>query len=334
MTPVPIPADRFLELAAGRGSWRQYPAYAAEAASRVGAQVIFVSIEDKGEAIALATVRYRKLPLGLGASALVSQGPVLLREKSVSGGDLAGALRALADYGARQGWEVRVDPDPLWWLTGEEPDLALFEASQDGSGGYRTIILDTSAPLDDIRKGLDGKWRRSLQQAEKAGLEVVISADPNEVARAQDLLADLAQRKAFAIPQDAKFFSRVARKAKGYEQILAHSVFYEGRLASIHIGAFAGEMAVYLLGATTPEGRNLGASYLAQWKVIETAKARGKAFYDLGGIDPEGNPDVYRFKKRMGGKELAVRPTFTLSCQGPRALAAMGARRLAMGLRR
>ena len=335
-----ISGARFQEMAAGRGSWRQYPAYAAQAARRVGSRVRFLAIQARAEPIALAAVRYRTLPLGIGATALVSHGPVLVRPDGLARGDLREALAALARYGASQGWELRIDPDPLWWLGGHQPDPALFgpavadEAAAAAAGGYRTIVVDIAPPLEDIRGRLNGKWRRSLQSAEKAGLECVVSADPAAIARAQGLLADLMQRKAFAVPQDAEFFARVAADAKGDEAILAHSIFHQGRLVSIHIGAFAGEMPVYLLGATVPEGRSLGASYLAQWRVIETAKARGKAFYDLGGIDPAENPDVYRFKKRMGGDELALGRIFTLSCQGPRATAAMAVRRLATGLRR
>ena len=46
------------------------------------------------------------------------------------------------------------------------------------------------------------------------------------------------------------------------------------------------------------------AAFLLQWAVIEHARERGLKRYDLGGIDPDANPDVYRFKGRMGGQEV------------------------------
>ena len=66
-----------------------------------------------------------------------------------------------------------------------------------------------------------------------------------------------------------------------------------------------GDTAVYLLGAAGAKGRDLLASYLLQWAVIEYAKRKGNRFYDLGGIDQKGNPDVYRFKKRFNGRYVA-----------------------------
>jgi lipid II:glycine glycyltransferase (peptidoglycan interpeptide bridge formation enzyme) len=62
---------------------------------------------------------------------------------------------------------------------------------------------------------------------------------------------------------------------------------------------------VYLLGATNEDGLRLNASYFLQWSVIQYAKSQGCNRYDLGGIDPVGNPDVYRFKQRMGGEDVS-----------------------------
>jgi lipid II:glycine glycyltransferase (peptidoglycan interpeptide bridge formation enzyme) len=73
-----------------------------------------------------------------------------------------------------------------------------------------------------------------------------------------------------------------------------------------HIGAYHGDTAVYLLGAANEAGLKSNASYLLQWRVIEYAKERGCNWYDLGGIDPEGNPDVYRFKMRIGGIDVCA----------------------------
>ena len=36
--------------------------------------------------------------------------------------------------------------------------------------------------------------------------------------------------------------------------------------------------------------------------MIAALKKRGNQFYDLGGIDPEGNPGVYKFKLGVAGK--------------------------------
>jgi lipid II:glycine glycyltransferase (peptidoglycan interpeptide bridge formation enzyme) len=84
--------------------------------------------------------------------------------------------------------------------------------------------------------------------------------------------------------------------------MVVHLAWHDGDLVAGHIGSFAGDTAVYLLGASTRKGRDLRASYLLQWKVIEHAISNGNDYYDLGGIDQNENPNVYRFKKRLNGR--------------------------------
>jgi lipid II:glycine glycyltransferase (peptidoglycan interpeptide bridge formation enzyme) len=60
----------------------------------------------------------------------------------------------------------------------------------------------------------------------------------------------------------------------------------------------------------------MNAAYLLQWAAIQKAKALGCQWYDLGGIDPEGNPGVYNFKKRMGGKEIILPGPFQITPGG------------------
>ena len=51
------------------------------------------------------------------------------------------------------------------------------------------------------------------------------------------------------------------------------------------------------------EGLRCKAAYLLQWRTILLAKERDLSWYDLGGIDPQGNPGVYHFKAGLGGVE-------------------------------
>ena len=41
-----------------------------------------------------------------------------------------------------------------------------------------------------------------------------------------------------------------------------------------------------------------------QWTLIKWLKERGVRWYDLGGIDPEGNPGVYSFKRGFSGIDV------------------------------
>jgi hypothetical protein len=66
-----------------------------------------------------------------------------------------------------------------------------------------------------------------------------------------------------------------------------------------------GDSGIYLLGATSDAGLTSKGAYLLQWTVIQWLKENGFRWYDLGGIDPERNPGVYRFKRGMSGSDIS-----------------------------
>ena len=64
------------------------------------------------------------------------------------------------------------------------------------------------------------------------------------------------------------------------------------------------------LGATSDDGLNAKGAYLLQWTLIQWLKENGIKWYDLGGIDPEGNPGVYSFKRGLSGTDVSsINPT-------------------------
>jgi hypothetical protein len=91
----------------------------------------------------------------------------------------------------------------------------------------------------------------------------------------------------------------------GLEILIAHKDGTD--LAGIVIGT-AGTTATYLFGATADAGRPVRAGYFLQWEGIALSQSRGLHWYDLGGIDFDSNPEVSRFKERMGGVAIAADP--------------------------
>src|SRR5208283_6155309 len=62
--------------------------------------------------------------------------------------------------------------------------------------------------------------------------------------------------------------------------------------------------AIYLLGATSDDGLKSKGAYLLQWTLIQWLKGNDIRWYDLGGIDPDGNPGVYSFKRGFSGLDV------------------------------
>ena len=74
-----------------------------------------------------------------------------------------------------------------------------------------------------------------------------------------------------------------------------------------------GDTALGLLGVTSVEGRKRRAYYLLQWDEILWAKRNANKAYDLNGINPETNPELYHFKSGLRGDELTFLGSFDCS---------------------
>ena len=287
--------------------YTQEPGYALEAAARVGTCAEFVVVEDTGEAVGFASVRIKPIPLLGGGLAYLHGGPATRRtDENFSSAVWEACLGEIARHYARRKLTVRVSaPVEQGASGGLDADYRDLGFKRSANGG-RTIALDLSPSLDELRASLAGKWRTDLRRGERGDLRVVRSSAPEDIAQLQPMLADLAAQKRFGLAQDAEFYARAARHAVPDEPppFVAHLAYAGDRLVGGHIGAFTGDTAVYLLGAVDPVGREERAAFLLQWAVIEHARERGLKRYDLGGIDPDANPDVYRFKGRMGGQEV------------------------------
>jgi lipid II:glycine glycyltransferase (peptidoglycan interpeptide bridge formation enzyme) len=237
--------------------------------------------------------------------AYVHRGPLVGRNGEVSNIDFGYCVDSLiAEYSERRNLILRIAPP--------------FDGGQNTAGriaalkqrGFRnssiqtndTFILDLCNSLAIIRKNLDRKWRNHLSKAQRSNLHVTRSEGLIDFDHFEPLLLDLMRAKRFTSAQETIFFRKVQIGAERYERMMVHLAWHNGEPVAGALTSFAGNTAVYLLGASNPDGRALRASYLIQWTVIEAAKALGNRFYDLGGVDQLANPGVYQFKKGLGGR--------------------------------
>jgi len=296
-------------------NWRQFPAYSAAAARQSGARDEYMGVYSGDSLIALANVRLKELPLVSGGIAFVSHGPVSMRGGEQFDPSRFGEIVALmADHYTRDlGYCLRID-SPVIPAVADQKMAAMASAGFQPCkrSTYQTFVIDLSADTDNLRKSLNGKWRTELNRAERQNLTVKRSTDPADFDAFAPLLDNLAQEKGFSIPQNAAFFSNVAKDAEQNERIILHMAYAGDDLVAGHVGAFSGNTAVYLLGAANTQGRDLRAAYLLQWAAITHAKSLNIGYYDLGGADEQENPSVFRFKKRMGGPLVENIPTYQI----------------------
>jgi len=169
---------------------------------------------------------------------------------------------------------------------------------------YRTFVLDLSPSLEDLRKSLDRKWRNQLTRAEKNDLKVIAGNGPEEYKIFCQLYWNMRNRKTFETTVDVKEFGRIQDEIDEPHRMRVLICEDKGVPVAGLVASAMGDSAIYMLGATSDKGLNSKGAYLLHWTLIQWLKANRVRWYDLGGIDPEGNPGVYHFKKGFSGADV------------------------------
>jgi Acetyltransferase (GNAT) domain len=326
--------DQWIELAAGFDdhNYRHCWDFAAMMARRSNASAENVVVVRAGTPVGLATVRIKRLRGAGTGIAYVSGGPLVRqREEANPGESLALALSALKrEYVERRRMVLRVAPAPgdaAWNRVQADCFATAGFSVAEHLPEYRTMFVDLDRPLPDIRAGLAQKWRNSLNKAERQELQLVEGWDERLFDEFSGLFDELVARKSFTTALGPDFYAELQETLPGPERLLIAIARVDDEPAAGVVASIHGDTAVYLLGASNDAGRKRNAAYLLQWKVIEAAAARGCRWYDLGGVDLESNPGVYKFKLGFGGEERVSPGPYELAADRMRWTAVRAAER-------
>jgi hypothetical protein len=289
-------------------NFQQSWGYADILASRRNCEHEELSFWEGDELIGLASVRVRRVPiLGIGV-AYVAGGPLVHRGVD---GDLfrfRGCLESLRDeYVVRRKLILRVLApigDCRWNLEANTVMSGIGMVPSQSGRAYRTLLLDLDRPLEVIRKDLVQKWRNCLNASEKEGLSVCWTSEPKAFSQFRVNHECFVNSKGFFLDLDATFYESIRNKFDNDAALELALVEIDGTPAASHLGSYLGDTAVYLLGFTEDLALSRKAAYFLHWEVIKRAKSYGMKWYDLGGIDPEENPGVFKFKSGFGGLDV------------------------------
>lgn len=287
-------------------NYRQVWEFGVACAARVGARSEHVAVHENGDLAGLADVRVKSLPVIGSGIAYINGGPLVRRGEACDTERLRAVLSALgAEYVDRRGLVLRIAPPP-----GPVEHTAAFTASgyvpSDRLPAYRTILLPIDRPLEDVRGGLSQKWRNNLKRAEAETVEVRSALDAQACATFADLYDRFRDATHFDVALDARFYAQRQMELPPDERFHLSLAYANGELIAGHLCSILGDTAVVLLRAGTAAAREHRAAYLLQWYALGVAQQRGCRWYDLGGIDPEGNPGVYAFKAGLGGVDVTA----------------------------
>jgi hypothetical protein len=307
----PVTASDWPRIAAEFGDlgFEQTASYAEPAAARIGASVDYLVIEDAGRAVAAAALRVKTVP-GLKRGIAWCPGGPLTRPKAAGApADPAAVLRSLKTYVTGELKHVLRIRLPV--LAGvSEGDMADMAGAAgfvpcDRAAAYQTVLVDLDRDEESLMSSLHGKWRSPLRATLKAGIALEEGSYNDFYDRFRILYDEVQEAKGFDPVISPAFYRNVTGLDFDHRILIAT---HEGQdLGAITVG-LAGQGAVYLFGATAEAGRSLNAGYYLTWQGFLMARSRGCTAYDLGGIDPEDNPTVTRFKRRTNGEEARATP--------------------------
>ena len=262
-------------------------------------------LKRRGSIVAAAQARIVKLPFLDMGIAYVRWGPLW----KVSGRQpdpeiFLQAVRALRnEYTCRRGLALRLypllfDDDDPSFLTHMQREGFALNASLTRE---RTLIVDLRPPLEDLRKGLNQKWRNHLNKAEKSQLILMEGSDNNLFEMFIDVYREMVARKHFVDLVDVEEFKAIQKKLMEENKMRVFLSLNNGKVGAGAVCSTMGKMGIYLLGATNDIGMQDNGSYLVQWKILEYLKSIGCIYYNLHGINPAGNKGTYTFKKGLCG---------------------------------
>lgn len=289
--------------------FEQTTSYAGPAAARIGASVEYLVIETQGRTVAAAALRIKRIP-GLGRGiAWCPGGPLTRTNTGDAPVDPVAVLQCLRAYVVDdQKHVLRLRLPVLAEYSVEEAEgmaQAAGFAPTDRAAAYQTILVDLDRDEDALLASLHGKWRSPLRATLKAGITLEEGSYAAFYDRFRVLYDEVQEAKGFDPVISPDFYRTVEGSDFDHRILIATK---DGQdLGAITVG-LAGQGAVYLFGATAEAGRRLNAGYYLTWQGLIMAKSRGCAAYDLGGIDPDDNPTVTRFKRRTNGDEARATP--------------------------
>lgn len=165
-----------------------------------------------------------------------------------------------------------------------------------------TAVWDLRQTDEQLLAGLNRNWRYSLRQAHKSGL-VVERLDPPPVSELAELCGAMRRSKGAAaaarVPEVAALFGALGDRA-----IVYGCRDGAGRLVAFHSCAVQGSRAWELIAATSPEGRDSGASFAVLWALVLHCRQAQVTHYDLAGLDPANAPGVASFKRWTGAQDV------------------------------
>lgn len=255
--------------------------------------------------VAMALVRSLWLPYLNAGFTYVPWGPVWQKKGCRADWNLfeTMAMAIKKEFSSRRGTYVRLLPN-LYEDEAERAKSILESQGYRWRGPiHRTLVVDLTKPLEDIKAGLRRKWRQCLGYASKELLELNFGISENLLMEAYRVYKNMHKRKKFAEFVDKEKLIRVQAVLPNDVKLKTLTCKKDGETIGAIVWSEIGETGLPVLAATGDRGLKTHGSYLLWWTMIEKMREAGCKRVDLGGIDEQRNPGGYIFKSGIANKQ-------------------------------
>jgi lipid II:glycine glycyltransferase (peptidoglycan interpeptide bridge formation enzyme) len=168
---------------------------------------------------------------------------------------------------------------------------------------------------EELLAQMDKKHRNLVRRAEKDGVTIASTVDPEAVERFIALHWQTVGRHKFT-PYPKSYFRHQVEIFARQNEVKVLEAYYQNELLASAIIMYFGKAGAYHHGASSslPEHRKIPASYLLQWEAIKEAKKRDCTSYNFWGIAPDTASSkhpfygITHFKTGFGGRRIDLMP--------------------------
>ncbi len=170
-------------------------------------------------------------------------------------------------------------------LRGEQEARRALDAGFIDRSSTALVIRLAGRTKDEVFAAMEGRARTKIRKAERAGVEVTRSSEPDAVESLYALHLETCKRTG-AVAEPIEYFE--ATFATGYFHVF-FAKLDGATLGAITLALF-GRRALFDVSASTEEALRLGSNNLLVWRALQWLVDAGAEAYELGVLPEPGQP--------------------------------------------
>ena len=166
----------------------------------------------------------------------------------------------------------------------------------------QTAVIDLTQGIEELWMNLNKKHRNSIRKAQNSNVRIVEAESEDDIKYFYFVLwNDLVKRNAM-VCNPYSYFKALWDLSRKSNMIRFYFAEYGNKKIASLVVTYYKNMVLYEHGTFLREYSKVNSTNLLMWNAIEDGVARGYNIFDLGGMPPDENSGVYKFKAGWNGK--------------------------------